>query len=207
MHIALGAVFGEQYSWAYWLVAISMNLLICFGCWWLARESGRNEALAILWGLLCGLLAFLVYLFLWARDTGGKVRRKPGQYYPEYLRAYTGPGTQTPDPYYPGAPDGAYTPPVMPDRQFSYDSAGAASYCPRCGIAQGPESQFCPQCGERLPAIGQPITAGPPQYPPTATGLPQQGTAPMTGAPPPNPTASPPTGGKPPVKPKPSDWK
>jgi zinc-ribbon domain len=216
MHI-LGEVFNQQYSWAYWLIAVSINVLFCFGCWWLAKEAGRNEAWAIVAGLMCGLWAFLVYLFLWAKDTGGRARRKPQSYYTDYPRTYTDPPPYSPDPYYTSAPDDTYITPVVVDPPFSYDSAGAGGYCTRCGNAQELGAQFCPHCGERVSVTGPVMPAGPPaqpdtgdqpQHPSPASGPTQPPAlnppAPGAQPPPPPPAAEPPKqqGGS-----KPSQWK
>lgn len=205
----LGAANQEFFSGTSMIIGLFVSLGAAFGCWYFARQSGRNEAWAIVWGLLCGLLAFLIYVILWAKDTGGRTKKSPGAYDAYNYAAYTGLPPDPHDPYYTNAANEPYSPPPIADFPYGSDSQGLASYCPRCGAPQEPESMFCPQCGERVPAAGQvetaasptqPVTDGPQSYPPPAppgaarppaVDSPPQSTGPPSVPPPPPPIAPP----------------
>lgn len=174
----LGAANQEFFSGTSMIIGLFVSLGAAFGCWYFARQSGRNEAWAIVWGLLCGLLAFLIYVILWAKDTGGRNRKPQGPYDTYDQGAYAGPPPYSPDPYSADAANEPYPPSPIADFPYGSDSQGLGSYCPRCGAPQEPESMFCPQCGERIPATGrveppasptQPIIDAPPLYPPPTT--------------------------------------
>jgi hypothetical protein len=172
---------------------------------------------------MCGLFALVVYLLLWARDTGGRTKRRPGQFDAYHQGTYPALPPDSRDPYYANTADGPYITPVTAESAYSYDSPGAGSYCPRCGTAQEPGSAFCLQCGERVPTAGQGETAASPTHPvadgsllypppgaapPPVVDLPTQ-SAGGPSVPPAPPIATPPshTPPGPQGKPKPSEWK
>jgi hypothetical protein len=210
----LAAATSPTLSGGYILFSLIVSIAITFSCWYLARESGRNEVLAIVLGFFCGLFALLVYLFLWARDTGGRTRRKPDPADMYRHGIYPGPPPGTGEPYFAYGQDdnfSSYPPPAAAPPGYGYPQAG--SYCPRCGEPQEPHSDFCLRCGEKIPHVAPatsvdhieqqppPRELGPPPAPPPPPG-PRQ---PMP--PPPGPASGPaaPTG--PDAKPPPSQWK
>ncbi|HEY5531935.1 MAG TPA: zinc ribbon domain-containing protein [Candidatus Anoxymicrobiaceae bacterium] len=196
---------------------------LAYGCWYFARMSGRNEALAVVWGVMCGIFAFIVYLILWAKDTGGRTRP-----------------VRVDDPYAHG-PYGAQglMPPPPPSQAYAYGHGtwqagapapeqagkGAGSFCHRCGTRQITGDQFCPNCGEKIhilpaaaaspyevvrPPAGPPPSGSPPMPPPAlyyqALSPPPPPTQPGAGL----PTRKPPRKEPPPPEasnPHPSRWK
>ena len=71
---APGLPVAAQFTSVSLVLTIIMTGALTYGCWYFARMSGRNEALAVVWGVMCGIFAFIVYIVLWAKDTGGQTR-------------------------------------------------------------------------------------------------------------------------------------
>jgi len=58
------------------MFGLAVSAGCAYGCWYFAKNSGRNEALAIVWGIMCGVIALLVYLVLYSRTAAGAAPRR-----------------------------------------------------------------------------------------------------------------------------------
>ncbi len=180
------------------IFGLAASAACAYGCWYFAKNSGRNEALAIVWGIMCGVAALLVYLVLYSQDSS---RRRAAQthYYPGGYPEYG----QQPYPQYPTAPFPAAAPAAVP-------GGAGGRYCPRCGAIQVPGAVFCEHCGERIPGIEpQPPadgSAGPPRGPGSGPVV-NIDTVTAAADPPHAPQRQPVPPPPPPAPPRPSEWK